>query len=349
MKKFLSIIATLCTIGAANAQQYYPLPSQCDPDKVYGYLPNAAYENLCVFSIDITGMLYPKFPMEVFRYPNIKSIKLPKNGISNIPIDLWNLKHLEELDLSNNNITSIPSTIGKLSTLKKLNLSGNKISSLPSTLTLCTQLEELDLTGNPLEIIPSIIATMPNLKVIKAGGYKIKNPVAFLNSIKGGKVTSLDLSDCGLNYVPSLLTEFKYLENLNLANNNIHGLADVFFNINTIKNLNLSGNKMRTLPTTIGQMNNLRKLDISNNLLGTLPGSFTSLKLESLNAAGNNFDLAAQQILNVIAGVPMNGGSADTDAIPVPDEAAATRTYPSTKRYIPAAKVYKKVNKRKRK
>jgi Leucine-rich repeat (LRR) protein len=100
MKKAFLTLALSATTVSIFAQQYYPLPSQCDPDKVYTYLPNAAYDNICVQSIDIKDKVFNAWPAEIYRYPNVKEIVLHNSNISSLPTDIFNLKNLEVLDLT---------------------------------------------------------------------------------------------------------------------------------------------------------------------------------------------------------------------------------------------------------
>jgi Leucine-rich repeat (LRR) protein len=303
MKSLIAVVLTSVAAIQVNAQEYYPLPSPCDPDKIYTYLPNAAYENICVFHIDVNNIPINKWPKETYLYPNVKDIALRNDGIPSIPIDIVNLKHLETLDLSDNKISILPSTIGDLKNLKRLILKNNNLTSLPASFAKLENLEEIDLTGNPMQTIPSILSTMPQLKIVKAGGYKIDNPVTFLNSLKGANVTFLDLSNCALNYVPSQISYFTKLQEINLSNNNIHGLGDALFSLPMLKELNLSGNKLKDLPISIGNSPALTKLNLSNNELVSLPANFGNLKVSTLNVEGNQLNEASLEILNIMNGV----------------------------------------------
>jgi Leucine-rich repeat (LRR) protein len=154
-----------------------------------------------------------------------------------------------------------------------------------------------------MQIIPSVLSVMPQLKILKTGGYKINNPVVFLNSLRGTNVTSLDLSNCGLNYVPSQISYFTKLKEINLSNNNIYGLGDALFGLPSLNAINLSGNHLKDLPASINQAMALKELNVSNNAITTLPATFGNLKLNKLNIEGNNLDAASLNILNMMNGV----------------------------------------------
>jgi Leucine-rich repeat (LRR) protein len=293
-----------CTLFTAlaitsQAQQYYPLPSPCDPDKVFSLLPNASYDNNCVFHLAIDGKMYNSFPQELFSYPNIQDIALTNCGLNELSINLPFLKELEVLDLSNNNLKSLPATIGECKKLRKLILKNNQLSMLTGNLTNCTNLEEIDITGNPITEFPSVLATLPKLKVIKAGAFKVKNPVAFINSIKNNNITHLDLSNCALNYLPSVIKNFTYLQELNLSNNAIQYLTDDVAMLPSLTKLDLSNNKLDAIPASICNMQQLKMLKLNNNNLKTLPNNFSNLKNINFDISNNiGLDNSTQNMLN---------------------------------------------------
>ena len=72
MKKLIYSLLFISFTFGATAQQYYPLASPCDPDKVFEKLPSAAYENVCIQLLRIKSQPFNDFPKEIFRYPNLK-------------------------------------------------------------------------------------------------------------------------------------------------------------------------------------------------------------------------------------------------------------------------------------
>lgn len=298
-KKLVTIFSlALAMSQQLEAQTYYPLPSPCDPDKVFILLPNAAYDNNCVFNLDLRNMNYNRFPSEIYRYPNLKHLNLIACKVPELPIDITNLLELQTLDLSDNSLKSLPSTIGQLKKLKRLILKNNQLKELPTQLANLTQLEEIDITGNPMVNLPSVLATLPNLKIIKVGAFQIKDPIAYLNTISNSYITHLDLSNTGLNYVPAAISKFKNLRELNLSNNNIVGVAEEIFNLTKLERLDLSHNKIEELPRNFGYCSSLRSVDLSQNRLGSLPDTYTRLRLNAFNFDGNNFNTATQRMLS---------------------------------------------------
>ena len=89
MKKLIFGFALLLSSQLGVAQTYYPLADPCDPDKIFDKLPSAAYDNTCVYLLRMSSQPFNKFPMEVFRYPNLKELTVQNANISAVPIDVY--------------------------------------------------------------------------------------------------------------------------------------------------------------------------------------------------------------------------------------------------------------------
>lgn len=113
------------------------------------------------------------------------------------------------------------------------------------------------------------------------------------------KKNILDLSNQGLDKLPSYVTNLSNLEELNISNNNITGaLPSQMQNLRKLRVLNVSNNLMTGVPAEIGQLQNLEVLDLSNNQLTGLPNELANLKkLKIFNLSGNNY---SQMDLEVI-------------------------------------------------
>ncbi len=306
--KHLYSLSLMLAMAANATAQYYPLPSPCDPDKVFSYLPNASFDNVCVFHLNINKMPYKSLPGEIFNYPNIQDIAFTNCGIKEITVDIPNLKELEVLDLSDNNISTLPATLGECKKLKKLILKNNNLTTITGNLVGCTSLEEIDISGNPIAIFPSVFTTMPKLKVIKASAFKVKDPVAYINSIKNGNITSLDLSNCNLNYLPSVIKNFTFLKELNLSNNNIAYLTDDIAQLPSLEKLDVSNNKLLEVPASLCNMLNLKMLKLNNNKIKSLPQNFGNLKNINFDVSNNiDLDMASQNMLNGSIDAPSTG------------------------------------------
>jgi Leucine-rich repeat (LRR) protein len=151
-----------------------------------------------------------------------------------------------------------------------LDLTDDKLESLPSRIFELENLRFLNISGNPIRIIPTEISRLSKLQVL----YLNNDP--YLN---------LDLSIYALSKLPAL-------EELHLANDNIHSFGNEFESLNKLKYLDLSGNpieftdfQIRPLqnlilildqdPSTFNQLN-------SSNLQNETPAPSSKLKVDHL-------------------------------------------------------------------
>ena len=113
------------------------------------------------------------------------------------------------------------------------------------------------------------------------------------------KKNVLDLSNQGLDKLPSYVTNLSNLEELNISNNNITGaLPSQMQNLRKLRVLNASNNLMTGVPAEIGQLQNLEVLDLSNNQLTGLPNELANLKnLKTLNLSGNNYSTMDLEVI----------------------------------------------------
>ncbi|QLH46815.1 MAG: hypothetical protein HWD58_14985 [Bacteroidota bacterium] len=71
--------------------------------------------------------------------------------------------------------------------------------------------------------MPDEINNLAALRSFRFSGNQVPNPSHLLQMIRQMKhITSLDLSGCNLNYIPSEVRFLKNLRELNLSNNNLH-------------------------------------------------------------------------------------------------------------------------------
>ncbi|KAI3423738.1 Protein kinase domain-containing protein [Psidium guajava] len=200
---------------------------------------------------------------------NVIKFLAPGLGLSGpIPdTTLGKLSKLQTLDLSNNNITGLPSDIWSLGSLRSLNLSSNQISgSLSSNVGNFGSLEVIDVSGNNFSgEIPAAIGSLQSLQVLRLGGNRFQWSIP-TSILKCQSLVLIDLSSNQLNgSLPDKFgAAFPKLENLNLANNEIHGHDTDFSGLKSITTLNISQNSFQG--SVLGAFQEmLQVIDLSKN------------------------------------------------------------------------------------
>lgn len=106
-----------------------------------------------------------------------------------------------------------------------------------------------------------------------------------INSVK--KVT-FNASNANLVTVPGCVEYLKRLEGIDLSNNRIFWLPNIF-KLSALKTLNLSSNRLDHFPAGLCQLP-LEALELSNNQINSLPDSMSKLSsLRSLDISKNSF------------------------------------------------------------
>jgi Leucine-rich repeat (LRR) protein len=143
---------------------------QSDEEKVYTNLAEAIQNPDKVYKLELVKKRLTAFPIEVFRFKNLKSLNLSSNRLLAIPSDIEKLTQLEELDLSRNEIKEIPAEIGSLTNLRQLILFKNEIDTISPEIGNLNKLEKLDLWENEISNIPDDIGKLKNLKILELRG-----------------------------------------------------------------------------------------------------------------------------------------------------------------------------------
>lgn len=81
-----------------------------------------------------------------------------------------------------------------------------------------------------------------------------------------------------LNSIPSQISLFSHVKELNLAFNNISSFPDDFWKLNTLDKLVLQHNKLSHIPEDITKLTNLSGIDISHNEFESIPLAILNLE-----------------------------------------------------------------------
>lgn len=111
----------------------------------------------------------------------------------------------------------------------------------------------------------------------------------------------LDLSNCGLEEVPSQVFSLTGLVDLSLAGNNITQIQEDIEKLTNLRRLGLAGNWLSGLPANIGKLKHLEGLWVQGNLIDRLPEEIGCLlKLRTFALAGNMLKAVPDSISGLI-------------------------------------------------
>lgn len=247
------------------------------------------------------------------------NLNASRNNIKTVSIES-DLKRLKQLRLANNGLTDVSSIVENCSSLLILDLSSNDIHEF-NTDSTWAELEELNLSNNKMtqlscSAIPSSMAhqisvdvSMNQLKEIDLNCEKTNNQWALNigdNVLENltlpasplvKNLTSLLAASNKLKTI-SIESELPRLTELNVANNSLSSLLDIFKHCTALEILDLSFNTIQKLRASsfmhMAQLKNLylQNMNLSQLKYGTLSYSrnLRVLDLSHNNLAQFNFD-----------------------------------------------------------
>ncbi|KAL8800276.1 MAG: hypothetical protein Q9182_005300 [Xanthomendoza sp. 2 TL-2023] len=220
----------------------------------------------------------------IFSY--LQNLDLHGNRLQRLPLFLNQLKHLTVLNISRNRlddpIRDIEAVIGFIDSLRELNLAENQFSgalpsldkcrsleildihsnaftSLPEEWSRCTQLRKMDVSNNKITRIPQL--DMPNLLSINLSS----NPIVIgdlMTNLTAPLLTSLDVSNCRIDKLPSLRPQLPSLTTVYASDNRI-SIVEVD-SVRGLEVLDIKGNDLRSLPAELCLLD-LKKLLVGGN------------------------------------------------------------------------------------
>mgnify|MGYP001231453383 CR=1 FL=1 len=126
----------------------------------------ALVSGLVVQHIDLSKKRLTTLPIELKKFPNIKTLNLNKNKLDSLPSWFNEFQNLEKLTASMNRFDSFPNVILELTNLKTLNLGENNIDGIPLDIDRLKYLESLWLWSNLIRVFPASLSNIESLKYI---------------------------------------------------------------------------------------------------------------------------------------------------------------------------------------
>ncbi|RWS11681.1 protein flightless-1-like protein [Dinothrombium tinctorium] len=233
---------------------------------------------------------------EIAAMPSLRYLNCRYNCLKNsgIPPQLFKLDELLILDLSHNQLKEVPSELEQAKSLRVLNLSNNEIESIPNHLFVhLTDLLYLDLSNNKLDTLPPQLRRLVNLQTLILNSNNLShNQLRQLPSLVSLQTLHLRNTERNLQNLPTSLDSLTFLNDVDLAMNELSQVPECLFTLPNLRRLNLSDNKLTEIPNSIDEAwKNLESLNLSRNKLKSLPSELCKLsKLRRLYISYNNID-----------------------------------------------------------
>jgi Leucine-rich repeat (LRR) protein/energy-coupling factor transporter ATP-binding protein EcfA2 len=240
----------------------------------------------------------------LFKYKNlheIREIDLSNNNIKTIKrYAFHDLRNLTEINLANNQIESIDKDIfHDIQHLKKINFSNNKLTSFnESTFIGLQRLLEMDFSSNHITSINNLsfygsksiyeinfadnkitsiekdifIYLKRNLHIINFNKNLIKS--IHKDAFKDLKLEIIDLSENEIESIQDIFNNLKNLIKINLSENKIESIhKDTFKGLEDLEIIDLSGNILKSIDEhAFNNFPNLAKIYLSNNKIKSIHG-----------------------------------------------------------------------------
>lgn len=216
------------------------------------------------------------------------------------------------LNLSHNKLSNVPNSVKGMTQLTTLNLSFNQITVLPSWIASCSpklQIDDVETFKNNPIVFPdtNMCATQPvahlrvlnnlvtalqtsdkriSLEGIAGASWDMQKSVdhAIITLVADCPLATIDLSKSLLKNVPPWICHgcrFSTLVSLNLNSNRLQTLPDVLSQFSRLAQLSAVHNMFSVFPAVVGLINALEECDLRGNDFNIVPitiGEMTALR-----------------------------------------------------------------------
>lgn len=297
--------------------------------------------------LDLGHNRITQIPGEIEHLSELRELSICFNKLQSLPGRLYKLGKLKFLDLSNNELKEITVEVGNLELLQELGqweigiglltnlvelkVKCNKLEKWPEQLQLLEKLTRFDFSNNLIDVVPPVLGQNKSLeflngsfnkiKVIPFEFYELPLKTALLNNNQlkdlprcpTGSVerysmkylNELNLSNNQLQNIDERLGIFHRLLTLNLSKNEINSInGSALGKLTSLKHFDLSHNHLENIPFELGNCMNLTHLDISFNKLIEMPkGLIRTNRLLTLNLGNNKITEINGKIVTLMAGL----------------------------------------------
>ncbi|KAF7658067.1 hypothetical protein LDENG_00017630 [Lucifuga dentata] len=289
----------------------------------------------------------PHLPPALFSLVQLQVLKLEFIANARFTAQVANMTSLRELHLYHCTVAVDPAALGVLQErLEALHLTFTQVAEIPSWIFSLRGLNELHLTGRlgneggvarswglgslrqlchlRVLVIRGMLQRVPGELCEVAGSLvrlEIQNEGTRLLVLTGLKrmfgLTELQLQDCQLERLPSVLLSLANLRSLDLRHNNLRTLEELLSlaHLQHLSCLRLAYNCVLALPASVSVLRGLEFLDLANNHLQNLPPAlFTLHHLRRLLLAGNLLEELPAEIkaLHLLTELDLSGNKLES-------------------------------------
>ncbi|WZZ56531.1 hypothetical protein YC2023_056638 [Brassica napus] len=262
----------------------------CLDDTLGGNSSLFKFHHLRYLDLSYNNIDSSSFLAELGRLTNLDSLDLSNNDlVGKVPSSISNLSRLTYLDLSSNNLNSSIPLLYNLTKLSSLDLSNNRLKGkVPEWLWNLPSLTALSLSHNSLDSFQGSqkeVFLNSSLVCLYLTSNAFDGPFPTIPETMRYMVAS---NNDFTGEIPLSLCNPKNLSVLDFSNNNFSGSVPNCLS-ESLTVLNLRDNKLRRLPDMFYRSDSLKTLDVGHNqITGKLPRSLVSCtSLEILNVESN--------------------------------------------------------------